>query len=265
MINDGKGMEPSDKKIPEEAIRASGAIGDLLDGMSIGIYLYGSAVMGGLRIDSDVDILVLTDGNLSEKTRRDLTHRLMLISGKMGNPDARRPLEVTVVNQKDIVPWHFPPRYEFMYGEWLRGKFESGGVPEPTYDPDLAILLVQARENSISLSGPEITEVLGPVPMTDVGRAIKESLPGLLAGIKGDERNVILTLARMWRTAATGEITSKDQAAQWVMPRLPEDEAALLDIARKAYLGECVDKWEGMEAEISSLVSHMENSIEACF
>ncbi len=35
-----------------------------------------------------------------------------------------RPLEVTVINQKDIVPWHFP-KYEFMYGEWLREQFEK--------------------------------------------------------------------------------------------------------------------------------------------
>lgn len=33
----------------------------------------------------------------------------MLISGKIGNIKDMRPLEVTVINQKDIVPWHFPP------------------------------------------------------------------------------------------------------------------------------------------------------------
>ena len=29
-----------------------------------------------------------------------------------------------------------------MYGEWLREQFDKGAIPEPTYDPDLAILLV---------------------------------------------------------------------------------------------------------------------------
>ena len=107
-----------------------------------------------------------------------------------------------------------------MYGEWLREQFDKGAIPEPTYDPDLAILLSQLRENSINLFGPEATEVIEPVPMTDIRRAIKESLPGLIASIEGDERNVILTLARMWLTSSSGRICSKDQAAEWAIPKL---------------------------------------------
>ncbi len=42
-------------------------IAELLDNMLIGVYLYGSAVMGGLRMNSDVDILVITNQSLSEK------------------------------------------------------------------------------------------------------------------------------------------------------------------------------------------------------
>lgn len=103
-------IDLSNKKIPKEAIQALKTIAELLDNMLIGVYLYGSAVMGGLRMNSDVDILVITNQSLSEKTRRNLTNRLMLISGKIGNIKDMRPLEVTVINQKDIVPWHFPPQ-----------------------------------------------------------------------------------------------------------------------------------------------------------
>lgn len=99
----------NNKEIPKEAIQASKIIEELLDSILVGIYLYGSAVMGGLRINSDVDILVVINRSLSERTRRDLTDRLMLISGKIGNTKDMRPLEVTVINQKDIIPWHFLP------------------------------------------------------------------------------------------------------------------------------------------------------------
>ncbi|HCX48485.1 MAG TPA: adenylyltransferase [Bacillus sp. (in: Bacteria)] len=257
-------IDLNNRKIPKEAIQALKIIEELLDSILVGVYLYGSAVMGGLRINSDVDILVVTNHSLSERTRRDLTDRLMLISGKIGNTNAMRPLEVTVINQKDVVPWHFPPKYEFMYGEWLREQFEKGEIPQPTYDPDLAILLAQVRKNSINLSGPKATEVLEPVPMTDIGRAIKESLPRVIADIRGDERNVILTLARMLLTASTGEISSKDLAAEWAIPQLPNEHAALLDLARKAYRGEYDDEWEGMEIEMASLVNYMKKSIESC-
>ncbi|WP_411741955.1 aminoglycoside nucleotidyltransferase ANT(9) [Schnuerera sp. xch1] len=253
----------NNKEIPNEAIQALKVIRELLDSILVAIYLYGSAVMEGLRLDSDVDILVVINRSLSERTRRDLTDGLMLISGKIGNIKDMRPLEVTVINQKDIIPWHFPPKYEFMYGEWLREQFEKGEIPEPAYDPDLAILLAQLRKNSINLLGPKATEVIEPVPMTDIQKAIKESLPGLIASINGDERNVILTLARIWLTASTGEIRSKDLAAEWAIPQLPYERAILLDKARKAYLGEYVDKWEGMEFEVAELVNYMKKSIES--
>ena len=179
------------------------------------------------------------------------------------NINAIRPLEVTVINQKDVVPWKFPPKHEFMYGEWLREQFDKGAIPEPTYDPDLAILLSQLRENSINLFGPEATEVIEPVPMTDIRRAIKESLPGLIASIEGDERNVILTLARMWLTSSSGRICSKDQAAEWAIPKLAKEHATLLEKAKKAYLGDYDDKWEGMETEIIELVNYLKRSIES--
>lgn len=256
-------IDLNNKEIPKEAIQALKIIEELLDGILVAVYLYGSAVMEALRTDSDVDILVVTNHDLSERTRKDLTDRLMLISGKIGNINAIRPLEVTVINQKDVFPWRFPPKHEFMYGEWLRVEFERGEIPEPTYDPDLAILLAQLRKNSINLYGSKATEVLEPIPMTDILKAIKESLPILTADIRGDERNVILTLARMWLTVSTGEISSKNLAAEWAIPQLPNEHAVLLDLARKAYLGEYVDKWEGIESEAAELVNYMKKSIES--
>ena len=250
------------KEIPKEAIQVLTIIKELLEDQIVGVYLYGSAVSGGLRPNSDVDILVLTNCGLSVATRSKLSKQLMRISGRPGESRGIRPLEVTVVNQNDVVPWHFPPRFEFMYGEWLRAQFEKGEIPGATVDPDLALLLAQAERNSITLFGAGVEEALEPIPWIDIQRAMRDSLPGLIASVQGDERNVILTLARMWYTASTSEFSSKDGAADWAIPQLPEEHAALLDQARKAYLGEFVDNWEGKEKELASLVEHLEASIE---
>lgn len=231
--------------------------------LQFGVYLFGSAVVGGLHINSDVDVLVVVNNSMTEATRRKLTDRLMLISGKIGNVDSVRPLEVTVINHEDVVPWRYPPKNEFIYGEWLRDEFEKGHVHEPTFDPDLAIVLAQVSMSSVSLFGPHSSDILDPVPIKDIRRAIMESLPGLIEGIKGDERNVILTLARMWLTVTLGEISPKDVAAEWAIPQLPKEHATLLDLARKAYRGEYVDNWEGLETEVIALVNHMKNSIES--
>ncbi|WP_312113161.1 aminoglycoside nucleotidyltransferase ANT(9) [Brevibacillus reuszeri] len=253
----------NNEKIPMEANQAWKVVEELLGSTIVGVYLFGSAVTSGLRIHSDVDVLVVVNQCLTEENRRKLTDRLMPISGKIGNSDSVRPLEVTVINHGDVVPWRFPPKNEFIYGEWLRDEFENGQIQEPTYDPDLAIVLAQVRKNSVSLFGPDASEVLEPVPMTHIRRAIMDCVPGLIAGIKGDERNVILTLARMWLTIAVGEISSKDIAAEWAIPQLPKEHANLLNAARKAYRGEIVDKWEGLDSEVLALVNHMKSSIES--
>lgn len=249
-------------QVPKEAIQAVNLIKELLKGQLVGVYLYGSAAMGGLRVKSDVDILALTNSSLSEGTRSELAQRLMQISGVPGNSNDIRPLEVTVINLNDVVPWQYPPKLEFMYGEWLRGRFERGDIPGATIDPDLALLLAQLQRNSVSLFGPKAAVILEPIPWADIRTAMKESLPNLVASLKGDERNVILTLARMWYTASTGEFCSKDQAAEWSIPRLPEELTPLLDQARKAYLGEYVDNWEGKEKALALLVDQMKSSIE---
>lgn len=249
--------------VPREAAQALEIAKELFESSVVGVYLYGSAVMGGLRKDSDVDIMVILNRGISKAERSQLVARLMNVSGKIGNPDSIRSLEVTVININDVVPWSYPPKKELIYGEWLRDEYEKGQIPEAEYDPDLAVLLAQVRKSSIPLFGPKASGILDEVPMADILKAIKDSLPGLIEGVKGDERNVILTLARMWLTVATGEISSKDVAAQWAIPRLPEEQAKLLHIAQKAYLGECLDRWDGLDHEVAALVQNMKKAIES--
>jgi streptomycin 3"-adenylyltransferase len=74
---------------------------------------------------------------------------------------------------------------------------------------------------------------------------MRDLLPTLLAALNEDTRNVLLTLARMWRTASSGAFVSKDEAAIWALPKLNEQDASILDYARQAYLGEVQDNdWQ---------------------
>ena len=60
-------------QVPKEAKQAMNLIKELLEDQLVGVYLYGSAVTGGLRPNSDVDILVLTNCGLSVATRSKLS------------------------------------------------------------------------------------------------------------------------------------------------------------------------------------------------
>ncbi|SEA80754.1 aminoglycoside adenylyltransferase domain-containing protein [Marinobacterium iners] len=223
-------------EIPDEARQAQSVVEGVLGDSIVGIFLFGSAVVGGLKRDSDVDILVAVSDSPTFEQRKALVSQLMNVSGAIGNRQAIRPLELTVMTISDVVPWQFPPRAEFVYGEWLREEFEAGSVPEPDRDP---------------------------VPMSDIRRAIHDSLPSLLAEAKGDERNVVLTLSRMWLTAATGNIAPKDAAAEWAEKQASPDQAMLLRYARDGYLGKIEDRWDEKQEDFETLVSYMKESIQA--
>ena len=86
----------------------------------LGVYLHGSAVLGGLRPTSDLDILVVLKRRTSATERRALVERLLDLSGARARRGPARPVELSVVVQSDVRPWRYPPSQEFLYGEWLR-------------------------------------------------------------------------------------------------------------------------------------------------
>ena len=229
-------------EFPQQVNQVISIAETILQGQILGIYLYGSATMNGLRPDSDIDILIITKQELSNSIRADLTKQLLKISGSVGCIE-KRPLEVTIINQSDIVPLQFPPKCQYMYGEWLRGEMEAG-------------------EYSITLKGAESKELIPAIPFHEIKKAIRFSLPGLISSFKGDERNVLLTLSRMWFTLVTEEITTKDVAAKWVILKLPERFPPLLTTAKEAYLGNLSDEWETVEKEAMALVEYMKKQIE---
>jgi streptomycin 3"-adenylyltransferase len=237
--------------ILSQAREVSAEIGRILGRQVIATYLYGSAVEGGLRPDSDLDILVLTTTSLDEATRGEVIGAALALSGGSG----KRPLELTVVALEDVVPWRYPPRLEMQYGEWLRAEALAGDPLGPVTSADLAVLLTQVRGRSFPLSGPAADTVFDPVPTGDLRRAMVDSLPSLLPDLGGDERNVILTLARMWITTETGEIVPKDVAADRLLVRGTRSSSRrVLELARDAYRGDVVDDWAELAGEISEFV-----------
>ncbi|MCG8641852.1 MAG: DUF4111 domain-containing protein [Desulfobacterales bacterium] len=250
--------------IPEEGKQTQLVVKQVLGDSITGIYLFGSAVAGGLRIDSDVDVLVAVKDSLTFSSRQVLVDRLLKVSGAVGNAQSIRPVELTIVKVSDVVPWRYPPRSEFVYGEWLRKEYEEGFVPEAAYDPDLVIVLKKVIDHGLPMYGDKAADLFEPVAAADICRAIRELLPKVLKGFDGDERNVILTLARMWRTVTTGDIVSKDKAADWAMRQLTEEHASLLNKARLGYLGKIDDRWSGRRDQAVMLLRHMKRGVEDC-
>lgn len=219
--------------------QACAAIERHLESSLLGVYLYGSSVMGGLKPFSDIDLLAAVAERPDETVRRALSLDLLEASAPPGRSRKLRPLEVTVVVQHDVVPWRYPPRRELQFGEWLRGGILAGDIEPARFDPDLAVLLAKARNRSFALIGPPAAELFDPVPKSHLFKAFADILKlwNAPSDWAGDEVNVALTLARIWYSAATGDIASKEEAAGWALERLPAQLKSALAEARQAYLG----------------------------
>jgi streptomycin 3"-adenylyltransferase len=114
-----------------------------------------------------------------------------------------------------------------------------------------------ARTDSVPLLGPAASEILDPVPPEDLTRAMVAGIDGLLADMDGDERNVVLTLARIWSSLTTGRILSKDAAADWALPRLPEEHRQVLARARAIYLGDEEERWDDLRDRLRPYAEHV--------
>ena len=250
--------------VPTEANHALSIIQRQLAKSLVAAYLHGSAVAGELRPRSDVDVLVVVDQPMTSEDRDGLTHELMEISGRYPfDPDGRRPLEVIVFLRADLAEPCYPARSEFIYGEWLRHAYEAGERSKPVRDPELTLVLAQSRQEARPLVGPNANKLLPAIPRSDIHRAIKDVLPALIETLQGDERNVLLTLARMWRTAVTGEFVSKDAAADWAAIRLPAEQADVLTVARESYLSGRDSDWLNHQHELQRTVGSLQAQVLA--
>ncbi|WP_252146642.1 aminoglycoside adenylyltransferase family protein [Escherichia coli] len=118
------------------------------------IHLFGSAIDGGLKPDSDIDLLVTVSAAPNDSLRQALMLDLLKVSSPPGDGGTWRPLELTVCRSKRSSALALSGRRELQFGEWLRHDILSGTFEPAVLDHDLAILLTKARQHSLALLGP---------------------------------------------------------------------------------------------------------------
>ena len=267
LINRAKACVFSELRVPAEISAQLSQVRDVIEhhlaSILLAAHLYGSALDGGLKPYSDIDLLVTVDARLDEAVRQALLLDLLEVSALPGQSETLRALEVTVVVRNDIVPWHHPARRELQFGEWLRKDILAGIFEPAVIDTDLAILLRKARQHGIALAGPSAENFFDPVPENDLYRALADTLKpwNSPSDWAGDERNVVLALARIWCSAASGKIVPKDVAADWVIARLPVEHQPILLEARQAYLGYGEDRLAARADRLTGFVLFVKHEV----
>jgi streptomycin 3"-adenylyltransferase len=192
----------------EQVRRTINAMQEILGRALLAVFLHGSATTTGLRPESDIDLLAMIDRPMSERERKALLTDLLHLSSRLpGAVDDPRRLEVMVIIAAPRKLRDYPARAEFIYGEWLRN--EGAGLPMPGRSAENTLILAQTGRNAVVLFGEDAAGYLPKIAAEDIRQALEDAIPPLLDWLHGDERNVLLTLARMGWTTSTGEFRQR--------------------------------------------------------
>lgn len=229
----------------------------------LGVYLFGSALIGGLQKYSDLDLFVVINRATTLEEKRKLVESLLEISG-IYMKSARPPIEMTIVVKSEVNPWQYPPQFDFQYGEWLRESFESGNIELwQTKDiPELAMIITQILLSSKTLLGSPPNQLLAEVLYSDCIKAMNNGLSELMNNLETDTRNVLLTLARMWVTLETDGICSKSNAADWAISYLPKEYQVVLQRAKAICIGLENEHWEDINTLIKPCADFIFNQVK---
>ncbi|AWA48502.1 DUF4111 domain-containing protein [Acinetobacter junii] len=238
----------------------------------LAVYLYGSSVDGGLKPQSDVDLLVIINRDLQNAERHSLAQKLLDISVPIGRLDGRA-LEITVLNSPKITAQIYPFSYEMQWGEWLRAELVQGLTLESSEDPDIAILLKKVQLHHHVLLGEHPSVYLPIVTDEQLERAIGDTYPQIVAhwDEDGDELNQVLALCRMCYTLQYKEIVPKDVAAQWFISSLQQEDVNnqskhALQLMIKEYIGQTEPQnWTLFHAELDALVKVLSKRLDQYF
>ena len=130
----------------------------------LGAYLHGSAILGGLRPTSDLDVLVVLDRLTTATQRRSLVEGLLEMSGARAHHGPARPVELTVVVEATSGRGAIRPARSSCTVSGCATR--TSGAPQPEPAPDLSILITMVLQGNAVLFGPPPAQLLDPCHTT---------------------------------------------------------------------------------------------------
>jgi Domain of unknown function (DUF4111) len=218
----------------------------------VGVYLHGSAVLGGWRAEvSDVDLLGVVTGPLPEPAKQAVAERLtdpalpcpaahglelsLITAATAGSPARLPPFELHVAfapgtrRHREGFPVNLPRT------KVVDGSGQAG-------DPDLLLYVAVCRRSGRAVLGPPPAVVFAEPPRSWLLEATAAELRW--AAGRATFAYQVLTACRAWRFLEDDVLASKVAAGAWARTRLaaaaPDltDLTGLVDLALAAQRGE---------------------------
>jgi predicted nucleotidyltransferase len=208
---------------------------EVLGSQLVGMYLFGSLANGGFDNDSDIDVLVVTDAEISNEIISKLGAMHAQIA-KIDSPWAIQ-LEVSYIPQRALR--QFDPA-DMCHPHLDRGNGEKLYMLE--HVNDWIIQRHTVRELGGVISGPDPKTLIDPISPDDLRQAIIDMWPIWVTPILADPSIIskrgyqsffVLSVCRVFYTLKYGEIISKKVAAEWAKENLDKRWIPLIERAWK--------------------------------
>jgi hypothetical protein len=213
-------------------------LGRVLGPALVGVYLHGSAALGGWSAErSDVDLLGVVARPLERRAKR-------VISARLNHPSLTCPapagLELSLVTATVAADPPRRPPFELHLSTGPSPQTHLGGPAAA--DPDLLLHFAVCRRAGVAVTGPDPVEVFAEPPRAWL---LERAAAELRWAVRhGSFAYRVLTACRAWRYLEDDVLGAKVESGRWARVRLadpsgPEDPpgaAALVDAAVAAQL-----------------------------
>lgn len=197
-----------------------------------GLYLVGSLALGDFHPpDSDLDLVIVTVGTLSDETAAALRELHRHFDQSASAWAAR--LDAVYIPQ-EVVRESFPTAARYPILEW------PGLLALEPLESGWPIQRYTLREYGVAISGPDPSSLLDPVNPNDLRQASAAIVERWrdqahrdsewVAWLREPANHtfVLLTLCRLLYTLETGSVASKPAAARWAERTLPSRWSGLI-------------------------------------
>ena len=219
----------------------AGALARVLGPVLVGVYLHGSAAMGGWSAElSDVDLLGVVATSLDRRAKR-------VVSARLNHPSLVCPaeggLEMSLVTAAVAADPPRRPPFELHVATGPSPQTHLGGPAAA--DPDLLLHFAVCRRAGVAVAGPDPVEVFAEPPRAWLLERAAAELRW--ATRHGSFAYRVLTACRAWRYLEDDVLGSKVDGGRWARARLADPAApeetnpaavALVDAAVAAQLGQ---------------------------
>ena len=237
------------------------SIKEVLQDQFVGMYLFGSLANGDFDQHSDIDVLIVTDREISSNTVSEL-HDMHIRLAEFDSPWAMQQ-EVSYIPQAALR--RFDPTNN-THPHLDRDKGER--LHLMAHASDWIIQRYLLRENGIHIAGPGLKTLIDPVEPHELRQAVIDVLPlwanpilkapSLIKG-RGYQSYCVLSLCRMLYTIQNKAILPKHAAAEWGLETLDARWRALIE---NAILGHQHGNLEAEPADMNKTLEMMRFALE---